>query len=136
MENSFKQFKEYPAKASKKVRFFTSLREFHLDKSCTISRVVDTDSNVGLDVLNKLLIRFALEPFPDHWATYTHPNPSLRDSLKLFLKLRNEVAHGCDLTSNIDQGMYDRFKKIVIDLMWEVRTKMIIGLRDSSYLIS
>lgn len=136
MENSFKQFKEYPAKTNKKARFFASLREFHLDKSCTISRVVDTESNVGLDVLNKLLTRFALEPFPDHWATYAHPNPNLRDSLKLFLKLRNEVAHGCDLTSSIDQGMYDRFKKMVIDLMWEVRTKMIIGLRDSSYLVS
>jgi hypothetical protein len=134
MENSFKQFKEYPAKASRKARFFASLREFHLDSTCTISRVVDTESNVGLDVLNKLLQRFALEQFPDHWANYAHPNPNLKDSLKLFLRLRNEVAHGCDLTSNIDQSLYDRFKKMIIDLMWEVRAKMIIGLKDSTFL--
>ena len=50
------------------------------------------------------------------------------------LRLRNEVAHGCDLTSNIDQSLYDRFKKMIIDLMWEVRAKMIIGLKDSTYL--
>jgi hypothetical protein len=136
MENSFKQFKEYPAKTNKKVKFFASLREFHLNNSCIISRVVDTESNVGLDVLNNLLKRFALEQLPDHWASYAHPNPNLRDSLKLFLKLRNEVAHGCELTSNIDQGMYDRFKKMVIDLMWEVRSKMILGLKDSSFLVS
>ena len=73
------------------------------------------ESNVGLDVLNKLLIRFALEPVPDHWATYAHPNSNLRDSLKLFLELRNEVARGCGLTSNINQIMYDRFKEIFID---------------------
>lgn len=136
MENSFKQFREYPTKTNRKARFFASLREFHLNDICVISRVVDTESNVGLDVLNKLLKRFALEEFPDHWASYTHPNPNLRDSLKLFLKLRNEVAHGCDLTSNIDQSMYVRFKRMVIDLMWEVRSKMILGLRDSSFLDS
>lgn len=136
MENSFKQFNEYPVKVNKKAKFFASLREFYLDDVCTISRIVDTDSNVGLEVLNKLLRRFALEQFPDHWAEYTHPNPNLKDSLKLFLRLRNEVAHGCDLTSNIDQMVYDRFKKVVIDLMWEVRSRMIAGLNDLTFLDS
>jgi hypothetical protein len=136
MENSFKQFKEYPDSTNKKIKFFATLKEFHLNSSCTISRVVNTESNVGFDVLNKLLKRFALEQFPDQWDNYSYPNPNLKDSLTLFLRLRNEVAHGCDLTSNIDQDMYVRFKRLVIDLMWEVRSKMILGIKNSSFLIS
>jgi hypothetical protein len=136
MENSFKQFKEYPTKDTKKVKFFGLLREFHTDSRCSISRVVNTESNVGFNVLNKLLKSFALEQFPEHWKDYTHPNPNLKESLDLFLRLRNAVAHGGDLVSEdkIDQKVYGRFKKLVTDLMYEIRLKMLDGLKDKKFL--
>ena len=99
MENDFKQFKEYPEKDNKKVKFFVSLKDFHAISSCSISRVVNTESNVGFNVLNKLLKSFALEKFPEYWKEYKHPNPNLKESLDLFLRLRNAVAHGGDLVS-------------------------------------
>jgi hypothetical protein len=136
MENSFKQFKEYPEKDNRKVSFFTSLKAFHASGICTISRVVNTESNVGFNVLNKLLKSFALEKFPEHWQDYAHPHPNLKDSLALFLRLRNAVAHGGDLASedNIDQQVYIRFKNLVINLMYEIRLKMLYGLQHKTFL--
>ena len=134
-ENSFKQFREYPENDNKKVKFFASLRVFHNSSNCSISRVINTESNVGFNVLNKLLKSFALEKFPEHWKDYAHPNPNLKDSLELFLRLRNAVAHGGDLTSEekIDQKVYDRFKKLVMDLMYEIRLKMLCGLKHKTF---
>jgi len=136
MENSFKQFKDYPEKDNKKVRFFASLQEFHTNSRHSISRVVNTQSNVGFDVLNNLLNSFALEKFPEHWNDYAHPNPNLKDSLQLFLRLRNAVAHGGDLASEekTDQNVYTRFKNLVTDLMYEIRLKMLHGLTHETFL--
>ncbi|UBF28309.1 hypothetical protein K9N68_10755 [Kovacikia minuta CCNUW1] len=136
MENSFQQFKEYPGNDNKKVRFFTSLKAFHTNSICLIPRVVNTESNVGFNVLNRLLKNFALEKFPEHWKNYAYPNPNLRESLELFLRLRNAVAHGGDLASEekIDQKVYDRFKKLVTDLMYEIRLKMLYGLEYKTFL--
>jgi RiboL-PSP-HEPN len=136
MEDFFKQFKEYPENNNKKVKFFSSLKVFHTSSNCSISRVVNTESNVGFNVLNKLLKSFALEKFPEHWKDYAHPNPNLKDSLKLFLRLRNAVSHGGDLTSDdkIDQKVYDRFKRLVIALMYEIRLKMLSGLEHKTFL--
>ena len=136
MENDFKQFKEYPEKDNRKVQFFVSLKNFHAISSCSISRVVNTESNVGFNVLNKLLKSFALEKFPEHLKDYTDPNANLKDSLDLFLRLRNSVAHGGDLVSpdRIDQAVYTRFKKLLTDLMYEIRLKMLYGLEHQTFL--
>jgi RiboL-PSP-HEPN len=135
MEKSFKQFKEYPAKDTKKINFFKSLKEFHTNNNCSISRIVNTESNVGFDVLNKLLKSFSLEQFPEHWEEYSHPNPNLKESLNLFLRLRNAIAHGGDLTleENVDQQVYSRFNKLVTDLMYEVRLKMLNGIENRTF---
>jgi len=138
MEKSFQQFKEYPTNDNKKVSFFASLKAFHARDSCTISRVVNTESNVGFNVLNKLLKSFALEKFPEHWKDYAHPNPNLKESLELFLRLRNAVAHGGDLApeERINQKVYTRFKKLVTDLMYEIRLKMLYVLKHKTFLKS
>jgi len=48
------------------------------------------------------------------------------------------VAHGGDLVSEdkIDQKLYARFKKLVIDLMYEIRLKMLYGLKHQTFLKS
>lgn len=138
MENHFNQFKQYPTKDNKKVEFFASLKGFHSSSSYSIHRLVKTGSNVGFDVLNKLLKSFALEKFPEHWKDYTHPHLNLKESLEKLLNLRNTVAHGGELAlgNKIKQEDYIRFKKLVTDLMYEMRLKMLDGLRHKTFLKS
>jgi MAE_28990/MAE_18760-like HEPN len=135
MENSFKQFKEYPIKESQKIKYLQSLKSFYSLNKHPMSRVINTQSNVGLSVLNKLLITFSLDPFTDHRQNYTHPNSSLKDTMVLFLKLRNTVAHGGDLISEekIDHAVFVRFKVLILDLMYELRARMLNGLSKESF---
>jgi hypothetical protein len=136
MENSFKQFKEYPEHDNKKIKFFSDLKKFHDSSICSIPRMVDTESNVSFNVLNKLLKKFSLEEFPAHWKNYSHPSPNLKESMNLLLRLRNSVAHGGDLasTDKVDQILYERFKNLVTDLMYEIRLKMLTGLKNKTFL--
>ncbi|PZV25580.1 MAG: hypothetical protein DCF12_14285 [Snowella sp.] len=140
MENSFKQFKQYPnpKKYGQKIKFFKDLYTFHSNQYHHISRIVDTESNVSFKVLNHLLKTFSLQPFPEHWRQYRHPNPNLKESMDLFLYLRNTVAHGGDLKSEekINQDVYSRFKLLVVDLMYEMKLKMLDGLTEETFLRS
>jgi len=82
----------------------------------------------------KLLEKFSLEKFPEHWGIYTHPQSNLKETMNLLLKLRNEVAHRGKLDSyKIDQNLYSRFRILVIDIMYEVREKMLSGLRNKTF---
>jgi RiboL-PSP-HEPN len=140
MENSFKQFKAYPENPGKKAKFFRSLQEFHVYESenCSLPRIINTESNVGFSVLNRLLETFSLEKFTEYWKEYKHPQPNLKDSMDLLLKLRNSVAHGGDLAPEhkVDQVLYGRFKNLVIDLMYEIREKMLDGIRRKTFILS
>lgn len=136
MENSFRQFREYPNKDKQKIKFFKDIKAFHNESNQPISRVVNTQSNVSFSVLNKLLKTFSLEQFPEHWNEYKYPNPNLKNSMELFLKLRNTVAHGGDLVSEekVNQSVYNRFRNLVRDLMYEIRLKMLDGLEKQTFL--
>jgi hypothetical protein len=135
IENSFKQFKDYPASEKKKIKFFKELKNFHVGDNYSISRIINTQSNVSFNVLNKLLKTFSLAPFPEHWKDYKHPNPNLKESMDLFLRLRNTVAHGGDLVSDekVNQSVYGRFNRLVTDLMYEIRLKMLDGLAGKTF---
>jgi hypothetical protein len=135
MENKFKQFHSYPVMTdNRKISFLNDLKAFYdFDTPQEINRNVNTESNVGFDVLNKLLIRFSLEEFPPHWDIYTHPNPNLKEMMFNLLKLRNEVAHKGSLAYKIDQETYIRYKDLVVNLMYEIRQRMINGLQDETF---
>ncbi len=55
LENKFKQFREYPKDTKKKTLFFDSLEQFYSERVIDIHPIVNTESNVGFDVINKLL---------------------------------------------------------------------------------
>ena len=74
MENTFKEFREYPQRLNRKINFFDKLEEHFSERQHDISRFVNTESNVGFSALNKLLMQFSLTPFPEHWERYTYPN--------------------------------------------------------------
>ncbi|OAV66780.1 hypothetical protein Barb6XT_01767 [Bacteroidales bacterium Barb6XT] len=52
-----------------------------------------------------------------------------------FIRLRNTVAHGGDLDSEekVTQDVYERYKNLTLDLMYEVHQKMINGLLHLTY---
>lgn len=136
MENTFKQLKDYPQKSNNKNTFFLKLEQHFTQAYHEIYSVIDTESNVSFEVLNKLLLTFSLEKFPEYWNEYTHPNPSLKDAMKTFLRYRNGIAHGGDISSEekVTKQVYEKYKKLVSDLMYEMHNKFMQGINDKTYL--
>jgi len=90
-ESRFKQFKQYPAKTTQKASFFDKLCQFYQSDSFEINPKVNTESNVGYKVLNRIMEDFNLDKIP----LYPKPRYSIEDELdKFLLKIRNDVAHG------------------------------------------
>lgn len=136
MENTFKQLKNYPSKNSGKIKYFENLKMHFLEEYHEIYQVIDTESNVSFEVLNKILGGFSLEPFPEHWDKYTYPNPNLKETMKTFLRYRNGVAHGGDISSEekVTKEIFNRYKILVSDLMYEVHSKILKGIENKTYL--
>jgi hypothetical protein len=136
IENTFKQFYEYPQKIKQKSNFHDDLRTFYQQPHHIIYRVIDTESNVSFEVLNKFLETLNLELFTPHWNHYTYPHPNLKERMKTFLRYRNSVAHGGDISSEekVTQEIYNVYRKLVIDLMNAIYDKMIKGLENQTYL--
>ena len=136
MENTFKQFQEYPQKTKGKVRFYERLDRHFAEKRHRLFRVVNTDSNVDFTILNRLLGQFALEGFPEYWEKYTHPNVNLKDSLNSFIRYRNGVAHGGDISSEekVTQDVYSKYRTMVNDLMYAIHDRFMNAIEQKSYL--
>ncbi len=137
MENSFKQLKEYPKDDRKKIEFYNKLKEFFINNNHLLYKQINTQSNISFEILNSILRSFGLEPFDEHWGKYKHPNPNLKDNMTALLKYRNGVAHGGDISSEekVTQKVYERYKMLILDLMYEIRYKMIRGIENKTYLI-
>jgi hypothetical protein len=136
VENSFKQLHDYPKKINKKLSFLQELRLFFNDGGIAkIPSGINTQNNVSFEVLNSILRSFGLEPFAEHWKQYKYPNPTLKDSLKTFLRYRNSVAHGGDISSEekVTQEIYERYKNLVIDLMYEILFRINSNLENCKY---
>lgn len=63
MESRFKQFHDYPEKPNKKNKFFMDLYVHCQSNIFEIFSFVDTEDNVGFEVLNKLIVTFGLKKF-------------------------------------------------------------------------
>lgn len=136
MENTFKQFKEYPQKTRGKVCFYAGLDRHFAEENHMLYRVVNTESNVDFSVLNRLMRQFALEEFPEYWEKYSHPNVNLKDSLNSFIRYRNGVAHGGDISSEekVTQDVYSKYRTLVNDLMYAIHDRFIDAMGNKSYL--
>ena len=119
-----------------KAKFYDNLALFYAQTQQRLYPKVNTQSNVGFDELNSILKSFCLAPFSNHWEIYKHPNPNLDETLKTFLRYRNGVAHGGDISSEekITQDTYAKYKKLVIDLMYAISEKMMEGITNQTYL--
>lgn len=130
MENNFKQFLEYPTHIAKKVNFYEKLHQFYQSEFLDITRTVNTESNVGFQVLNRILQTFNLNSIPE----YPEPRYSLKQELEMFLKTRNSLAHGQN-SIVINREELDRVIRLVEMLMELVSEKILEGFERKSYLI-
>lgn len=138
METKFLQLKSYPERSQKKLQFYSDLMNHYQNKIVNIRSGIQTKSNLDFSVLNELMISFHLQSFPEYWGNYKHPNPSLKEMLKMFINYRNTVAHGGDIRSQekVTQEVFDKYKKLINELMVEVQLRMLDGLSSRSYLKS
>ncbi len=136
LENSFKQFKNYPEKNIKKKKFYNELNEFYKKKNHILYNKIDTKSNVNLKILNSLFKIFHLVPFDSFWKKYKHPNSNLGDTMNTFIKYRNTVSHGGDISSEekVNKKVYVKYKTLISDLMYAIREKMKQGIQNKTYL--
>lgn len=135
MLNTYKQFNKFPKKVHLKSAFFNTLENHYKSTNTELYPIVNTESNVGLKVLNKLLETFGLEIFLERWDTYNHPNKTLKEMLNDFLRYRNGISHGGDISSEekVTQNIYTKYRKLIIDLMYEIHNKMIDGIERETY---
>ena len=130
IESKFKQFKEYPEKIDGKIKFFDQLNSFYQSQKFEIYTPINTESNVGWKVLNRILTNFNLEKIPDN----TEPNYSLPEELdKFLLKIRNNVAHGQNAIV-VNRKDLERAVKLVERLMELVFERITTGYAAQTYL--
>ena len=136
MEHRFKQFKEYPEKDNKKTKFFTELYAHCQSGIPQIEHIVDTEDNVGFEVLNKLLKAFGLKEFNERWKSYNYPRPTLKDIMKTFLIYRNAVAHGGDISNEeaMTQDKYNIYRTLIRDLMYGMHERFLDGISEKTYM--
>ncbi|MEG1716909.1 MAG: MAE_28990/MAE_18760 family HEPN-like nuclease [Lachnospiraceae bacterium] len=136
MENKFKQFYDYPQKDTKKIAFYAQLAEHYENNIVALCPIVNTESNVSFEVLNKLLKQFALEPFQEQWEDYHYPNPNLKETMGTFLRYRNGIAHGGDTSSEekVTVEVYEKYRRLVVDLMYGIHAKLENAITDERFL--
>jgi hypothetical protein len=139
MESTFKQLIQYPQYDTGKINFYSQLDAFFSNKYQDLSPQVNTGSNVGFAALNRLLKIFCLKPFDNYWENYQHPK-NLQQSLDAFLNHRNITAHAWNIIAYEKKHIpdvhktYKEYQKLVLDLMYAIREKMMDGLKDKTYL--
>ena len=138
MESTFRQFKQYPNPKSdedkpkivkKKVDFFNALGLFYKSHTLQIHPNINTESNVGFNVLNRILNDFNLEKIPTHENNY-----SLKDELGKLLQIRNAVAHGQKSSIVVNREDLERAINLVKKLMPLVFERIKTGFIEKSYL--
>jgi hypothetical protein len=133
LEAEFKQFKEYPDKNPRKIHFFNNLKQFLRSTTFAIHTPINTESNVGFNVLNGILEQFQLGQIPE----YPQPRYSLPNELdKFLLNRRNRVAHGDHKSIIVTVDDLDRAITLVKMLMDLVSEKIFTGFQEKSYLRS
>ena len=125
----------YVYKQNKKITFYNKLREHYSTNIHPLTRIINTHNNVGFDELNSLLRTFSLEEYPEYWDKYRHPNPSLKETLNTFIRFRNGVAHGGDISSEekIKQDVYSKYRALINDLMYDIHNKFMDAIQIQSY---
>lgn len=140
IEKNFKQFNEYPQKLKGKSKFHESYFSLITQSKHKIDLRVDVKNNVELDILNELLDIHGANQIQEHWKDkgYTHPNLTVKDILKKLLYVRNNTAHGNKIMTDviISQADFEEYKKLILNLIYEIGRLLIECIENKSYLKS
>lgn len=132
-EVSFKQLFSYPNKYPQKAKFIKDIHSYFISPNpIYIIPQINTESNLGFNVLNKLLEKFNLNTIPE----FIRPRHSLKDELNEFLlKVRNGISHG-NYPYQIDRAQVDRGIALVEELMFLVYDSIKKGYEDCVFFSS
>lgn len=138
IEKTFPQFFEYPDKPKKRIRFLTDLGSFFKNDTIQLNMGITIKQNISFEVLNSLLNSFCLPQFPEYWDKYSYPNSSLKQTMSTFIRYRNGVAHGGDISSEekVTQDVFSKYRILVTDLMTEIQIRMINSIENQLFLKS
>lgn len=140
IEKNFSQFNQYPKDDSAKIFFHTQYFNQITYKKHTIKDQVNLKNNVGLGVLNNLLKIHGIKEISPYWKEkgYAHKNCNVKDLLDKLLDRRNNTAHGNKIMTNviIEQAEFDQYKKLIIDLIYELGNLFIECINNKTYLKS
>jgi len=129
METKFKQFKQYPNDEKSKYKFYDNLSTFYKDSNFQIYPTINTQSNVGFEVMNKILQCFNLTPISE----YPISRYNIADELdKFLLKIRNDVAHGVNAVL-VNRDDLERAIRLVEFLMQLVFDSIKEGYRNQTF---
>lgn len=144
MVTEVKQFVNPPEEVKKNkfniqgyAKFYNDFKNYVSSSTLKVSNRFNTESNVGFEVLNRLLDTFNIEKFEDDWGDYKRSNnrPSLAVYLKQFLDDRNAIAHGAEISSSliIKKEKFEEYRKLIMELMYEITTRILDSASNESY---
>ena len=101
-----------------------------------MNKIVNCNNNVEIEVLNNLFYTYGMDTLPDNWNEYSRPERNLKDTLKDFLHYRNNQAHGNRSATDVivNHNDFEIYKKVIIDLIYEVSEKVRNSLTERKYL--
>jgi hypothetical protein len=108
---------------NKKIKFVDEIKKYFFE-NVTLSKNVPTQSNVNLEVINNILLRFNLDLIS---------SDLYEKRLNKLLLIRNGVAHG-ENSIPISQDIIDELSTTIVSLMHEVIERILSGFSSKSYL--
>lgn len=71
-----------------------------------------------------------------YWDIYRYPNSNLKETMTIFLRYRNAVAHGGDISNEevITQDVYSRCRSLVKDLMYGIHDRFLDNILNKKYI--
>jgi hypothetical protein len=161
-ENSFKQFNNYPAnyppqdKIEKKENLINNLSSFFSSPEFKILHTLNTESNLGFEALNKIMLQLNLGKFLENLELENFDNYlgsslvnilnntydvvksgkkyPLKKELDYLLNCRNAVSHGNFKSIVVNNEMISRTIKVVEIAMEQVMDKIVIACEQQKYL--
>ncbi|MFH7002089.1 MAE_28990/MAE_18760 family HEPN-like nuclease [Flavobacterium bizetiae] len=127
LDASFPQFREYPKEFEKKMVFISKLEKF-IEEEFRISSIINTQSNVELEVINRICLRFNIDQLP---------KLPYKQQLQDLLKFRNRISHG-DISFVINSENVEDFKvridgfiTLIETLMHEIYERMLLAFHTN-----
>lgn len=131
-EKTYKQLKDYPEKFNKKKNFLYNLKTFMRNtESVSFFTTVNTESNLGFDVMNTILDLYKIEKVKDHINNDAY---SLKSKMTMFLDKRNGLAHGDPAETATSTDVFDAI--LLVELLMEHVKEHIIEAAESNVFLS